>query len=133
MTPADIGALSKAWNESKAATDAVLANFRGGCLERRNRRCDPKDVAQAQGTDSISELRKALGQFVPDALFGQHQRALGNGSLPGWSLSGLFFLKCSAQGVPVATPCVKHRLGGRWDAGGRSLRTPVPIVRREPA
>jgi hypothetical protein len=30
--------------------------------------------AQAQGTDSISELRKALGQFVPDALFGQHQR-----------------------------------------------------------
>ncbi len=30
--------------------------------------------AQAQGTDSISELRKALGQFVPDALFGQRQR-----------------------------------------------------------
>jgi hypothetical protein len=30
--------------------------------------------AQAQGTDSISELRKALGQFVPDALFGQDKR-----------------------------------------------------------
>src|ERR1700726_3543745 len=30
--------------------------------------------AQAQGTDSISELRKALGQFVPDVLFGQDKR-----------------------------------------------------------
>jgi len=27
---------------------------------------------QALGTDSISELRKALGQFVPDALLGRH-------------------------------------------------------------
>jgi hypothetical protein len=27
---------------------------------------------QALGSDSISELRKALGQFVPDALFGRH-------------------------------------------------------------
>ena len=27
MTPDDIDALSKAWNESKAATDAVLAKF----------------------------------------------------------------------------------------------------------
>src|SRR5271165_5857335 len=59
--------------------------------------------------------------------------ALGNGSLLRWSLSGRFFLKCSAQRVPVATPCVKHRLGGRWDGGGRSRRTPVPIVRHEPA
>jgi hypothetical protein len=31
--------------------------------------------AQAQGTDSISELRKALGQFVPDALFFGQQKA----------------------------------------------------------
>jgi hypothetical protein len=30
--------------------------------------------AQAEGTDSISELRKALGQFVPDALFGQPKK-----------------------------------------------------------
>ena len=30
MTPDDIDALSKAWNESKAATDAVLAKFREG-------------------------------------------------------------------------------------------------------
>ena len=30
MTPDDINALSKAWNESKAATDAVLAKFREG-------------------------------------------------------------------------------------------------------
>src|SRR6266478_3719211 len=30
--------------------------------------------AQTQGTDSISELRKALGQFVPDVLFGQDKR-----------------------------------------------------------
>ena len=30
--------------------------------------------AQAQSTDPISELRKALGQFVPDALFGQDKR-----------------------------------------------------------
>jgi Xaa-Pro aminopeptidase len=30
MTPNDIKALSKAWNESKAATDAVLAKFREG-------------------------------------------------------------------------------------------------------
>jgi hypothetical protein len=28
MAPDDIDALSKAWNESKAATDAVLAKFR---------------------------------------------------------------------------------------------------------
>ena len=28
MTPDDIDALSKAWDESKAATDAVLAKFR---------------------------------------------------------------------------------------------------------
>ena len=28
--------------------------------------------ALASGTDSISELRKALGQFVPDALLGRH-------------------------------------------------------------
>jgi hypothetical protein len=31
--------------------------------------------AQAQGTDSISELRKALGQFVPDALLGRHTQS----------------------------------------------------------
>jgi hypothetical protein len=30
MTPDDINALSKAWNESKAATDSVLAKFREG-------------------------------------------------------------------------------------------------------
>ena len=30
MTPDDIDALSKAWNESKAATDAVLTKFREG-------------------------------------------------------------------------------------------------------
>jgi Xaa-Pro aminopeptidase len=30
ITPDDIDALSKAWNESKAATDAVLAKFREG-------------------------------------------------------------------------------------------------------
>jgi hypothetical protein len=30
MTPGDIDALSKAWNESKAATDTVLARFREG-------------------------------------------------------------------------------------------------------
>ena len=28
--------------------------------------------ARASGSDSISELRKALGQFVPDALLGRH-------------------------------------------------------------
>jgi hypothetical protein len=33
MTPDDIGALSKAWNESKAATDAVLAKFREGAAK----------------------------------------------------------------------------------------------------
>ena len=30
MTPDDIDALSKAWNESKSATDVVLAKFREG-------------------------------------------------------------------------------------------------------
>jgi hypothetical protein len=30
ITPDDIDALSKAWNESKAATDALLAKFREG-------------------------------------------------------------------------------------------------------
>jgi hypothetical protein len=30
MTPDDINALSNAWNESKAATDVVLAKFREG-------------------------------------------------------------------------------------------------------
>jgi hypothetical protein len=33
MTPDDIDALSKAWNESKAATDAVLAKFREGAAK----------------------------------------------------------------------------------------------------
>ena len=90
--------------------------------------------AQAQGTDSISELRKALGQFVPDALFGQPKKGAQRLTLLRWSLLlGVSFSSAQPGGSPVATPCVKHRLGGRWDAGGRSLRTPVPIVRREPA
>ncbi len=33
MTPDDLDALSKAWNESKAATDAVLAKFREGAAK----------------------------------------------------------------------------------------------------
>ena len=33
ITPDDIDALSKAWNESKAATDAVLAKFREGAAK----------------------------------------------------------------------------------------------------
>ena len=43
MTPDDINALSKAWNESKAATDAVLAKFREGAskdeIDNAIRRC----------------------------------------------------------------------------------------------
>ena len=36
--------------------------------------CSELKKLRAQSTDSISELRKALGQFVPDALFGQDKR-----------------------------------------------------------
>ena len=39
------------------------------CRELRNLQ------ARASGSDSISELRKALGQFVPDALLGRHTQS----------------------------------------------------------
>ena len=89
--------------------------------------------AQAQGTDSISELRKALGQFVPDALFGQRQRGARQRLFTPLVTFWAFLSQVLSPESAVATPCVKRRLGGRWDAGGRSLRTPVPIVRRAPA
>ena len=88
---------------------------------------------QALVSDSISELRKALGQFVPDALFGRHTQGgrdrLFNPLVTFWAFLSQVLSPESACRDAVRKAQAWWSLG----AGSRSLRTPAPIVRPEPA